>query len=173
MMGSSVAGVFLLGTFQHVPVANRGHRVFGISAVQCWWSHVRRCRDVLHRAVGGLDSSDTGFVIALHGCSGHLDHSAAHGSDGLQQAWTHLCPPDQQQWADGVERGLPDLASDERIGDVERQGDDAGEDQEAAGWPELIRRCAVEGEMAGTQQEAQDRQVHGWGYKRRDPGRDA
>jgi hypothetical protein len=60
---------------------------------------------------------------------------------------------------DGVEGGLAVLAGDDRVGDVQGQGGEAGEDQQPAGGLELLRCCAVQREVSGTQQQSEDRQV--------------
>lgn len=45
--------------------------------------------------------------------------------------------PDKQQRADGVERGPAVRAGDERVGDVEDEGGEAGEDQQSPCWQQF------------------------------------
>jgi hypothetical protein len=120
------------------------------------------------RSLRRLILGDERPVADIGGCDSH-GRGTSNGGDGLQQARTDY-PSDQQQWADGVERGLPQLTGDERIGDIGRQGDDAGEDQEATSVPDLVRCRAVQREVPGAKQETEDGHVHGWRHKRRDPG---
>jgi hypothetical protein len=87
----------------------------------------------------------------------------------LQQAWADFSPADEEEWPDGVERGLAVRAGDEWVGDVEGEGGEAGEDEQPAGWPELLLRGPMQGQVPGTQQQAEDGQVNCRGDQRCDP----
>lgn len=163
LIGRPVPGVFLPNALQQVAISDRKRRSLDVVVVAWFCPFAHWYRDAIHRAVCSRESCGTMLVADWQGGSGRIDRPVADGSDGLQQAWAHLCPPDQQQSADGVERGFSYLASDERIGDIECQCDDAGEDQKAASGPELIQCCAVKCEVAGTEEKAQDGEVHGLG----------
>ncbi|HEY3609570.1 MAG TPA: hypothetical protein VGL06_18870, partial [Pseudonocardiaceae bacterium] len=89
--------------------------------------------------------------------------------DGLQQSGSDLGPPDQQEWADGIERGFAVAAGDDGVGDVECEGGEAGEDEQSAHRAELGCGGALEGEMSGAHQEAQDGEVDYGGDQGRDP----
>jgi hypothetical protein len=69
--------------------------------------------------------------------------------------------------------GFAVRASNEWVGDVEGEGGEAGEDEQSAGWPKLIGGRAVEGEVPGAEQEAEDGQVDRGRDQWRHPGRDA
>jgi hypothetical protein len=61
--------------------------------------------------------------------SGWGGRRTADCGDGLEEAGPDLGPPDEQEWADCVEGGLAIRAGNERVGDVEGEGGDAGEDE--------------------------------------------
>lgn len=65
------------------------------------------------------------------------------------RAGSDFGPSDEQEWADGVEGGLAIGAGNQRVGDVEGEGGEAGDDEQPAGWPELVGRGAVQRDTVG------------------------
>lgn len=65
----------------------------------------------------------------------------------------HLGPADQEQRADGVEGGLAALACDDRVGDVQGQGGETGEDQQPPRRSKFRGGGAVQREVPGAEQE--------------------
>ncbi|MER5257441.1 MULTISPECIES: DUF1206 domain-containing protein [unclassified Streptomyces] len=98
---------------------------------------------------------------------------ALHAAEGLQHAGADLGPADQQQRADRIKGGLPELARQEGSRHVQRQRHRAGEHQQPAGGAHLVWPGAVQRHMADGQQEAQHRQIHGRGHERCHPRRHA
>jgi hypothetical protein len=64
--------------------------------------------------------------------------------------------------------GLAVVPADDRVSDVQGQGGEAGEDEQSAGGPELVRRRAVQREVTVAQQEPEDGQVDRRRHERRD-----
>jgi hypothetical protein len=109
----------------------------------------RRCVDCLDR-VGRTTLSFRGDQLGWF---------ASDSGDGLQHAWSHFGPADEQERADGVKRGFARIASGEWVGHVECQGGDAGVDEQSAGGPELGDGCTVQREVSGAEQEPEDGEV--------------
>lgn len=89
--------------------------------------------------------------------------------DRLQQAGPDLCPTDQQQRTNSVERRLPVLPRHERLRHVQRQRNYAGKDQQPAGRTEHSWRSASEGQVPGAEQQTENREVNCGRDERRHP----
>ncbi|MGW7696496.1 hypothetical protein ACWGMA_48245 [Streptomyces asiaticus] len=73
------------------------------------------------------------------------------GTEGLEKAGA-----DVEQWADRVEGGLAQMAGDQRIGHVQRQGHQAGEHQQPTCRTQFLCVRAVEGQVPDAQEQAED-----------------
>jgi len=78
----------------------------------------------------------------------------------MEEAGGYLGPADQQERSDRVESGLAVVTSGDWLSYIERQRDDAGEREQPPRWAQHLNRSAVQGEMAGAEQQGHDGQVH-------------
>ena len=117
-----MAGVFLPSVVHQVAAGRNLHQpaslvtstCLGVSGPPGGQDHVRR--------------RGNGATVGRWGVGVHRWLAPDRG-DSREQDWADFGPADQQQRADSVERGLAILAGDQRIGDVQGQGGEAGEDQ--------------------------------------------
>lgn len=96
-------------------------------------------------------------VLAIGTCTTSSNRRSSY-LDRVQHTWADLCPTDQQQGPNGVERRLSVLASGDRVCNVQRQRDRAREHQLTTSWTQNLVGGAGECEVPDAEQETKDRQ---------------
>ncbi|OHV68216.1 hypothetical protein BCD48_03280 [Pseudofrankia sp. BMG5.36] len=91
-----------------------------------------------------------------------LPISRVHGFD---QAGPDFTPADQQQRADSIERGFAVSAGDQRLRDVQSEGDDAGKQQQTAGRSLHLSRPAVHRQVPRSEKQPDNGQVDCRGFR--------
>lgn len=105
-------------------------------------------------------SSSAAASTAALGRSAIVSGSARPSSCMACRRWSDVGPADEEPASDAVERGLAVLRGDDRFGDVQREGDHAGEHQQPSSWTQLLRTGSVRGQVPDPEEQADHRQVH-------------
>ncbi len=92
-----------------------------------------------------------GSVRCIHDRAGRWLGAGRGGLHGLQEPRADLGPSDQEEGSAGVEGGFAVVAGDEGFGDVQRQGDQAGEDEQPPRGADHIGGPVVQGQIPGAQ----------------------